>query len=220
MEGGGLERLPGEAEARTELVFADVGPVLIEAEAGVQREAIGEPPFVLHIEADRVAELLTGIDDCEWRIDRNAGDDRQQRIGVGDLRLVGAQEKATAQRVRLVEPIGDVVGYAVGKIGAKDIRRHAVEDDIADRVGNEVNAAVALEIGELHVGAVDRALQRRNPEIVLLELVLVEQCGIELGDAEGGEVRRQTRGVGNLEAPYEAPAIRVKRVYGSSRVET
>ena len=71
---------------------------------------------------------------------------------------------------------------------------------IADRVGNEVNAAVAREIGELHVGAVDRALQRRDPEIVLLELVLVEQRGIEGGDAEGGEVRRQAGGVGYLEA--------------------
>ena len=99
----------------------------------------------------------------------------------------------------LVEAIGDVGGDAVGYIGAKDVRGHAVEDDIADRVGDEVNAAVAREIGELHVGAVDRALQRRDAEIVLLELILVEQRGIEIGDAEGGEVRHLAGSVGYLE---------------------
>jgi hypothetical protein len=51
MEGRALERLPGEADARAELIFGDIGPVLIEADAGVQREAIGEPPFVLQIKA-------------------------------------------------------------------------------------------------------------------------------------------------------------------------
>ena len=63
-----------------------------------------------------------------------------------------------------------------------------------------MNAAISREIRELHVSAVDRALHRRNAKIVLLELVLVEQRRIEAGDAEGGEVRRQAWGVGNLEA--------------------
>jgi hypothetical protein len=88
----------------------------------------------------------------------------------------------------VVEAIGGVGRDSVGKIGAKDVRSHAVEDKIADRVGSKVNAAVAREIGELHVGAVDRALQRRHPIVVLLELVLVEQGGIERGDTEGCEV--------------------------------
>ena len=140
VEGGALERLPGEADARAELIFGDIFPVLIEADAGVQREAIGEPPFVLQIKAGRVADQTARIDDRERRIDRIAGSiERLERIGVGHLRLVGAQEQAGAQRVRLVEPIGDVAGYAVGKIGAKDLGRHPVEDDVADRVGNEMH---------------------------------------------------------------------------------
>ena len=100
----------------------------------------------------------------------------------------------------LVEAIGDVGGDAVGYIGAEHVRGHAIEDDIADRVGDEVNAAVAREIGELHVGAIDRALQRGDPEIALLELILVEGRGIEGGDAVGGEVRHLAGGVGYLVA--------------------
>ena len=115
-------------------------PVLIEADAGVQREAIGQPPFVLQIQPRRVADQTARIDDRERRVDWIAGSiERLERIGVGHLRLVGAQQQAGAQRVRLVEPIGDVAGYAVGKIGAKDLGRHPVEDDVADRVGSEMH---------------------------------------------------------------------------------
>ena len=200
MESGGGEWLPGEAEAGTELVLADVGPILIVAQAAAENKPIGDPPLVLDIEARRVAELLAGIEDRERSIDRSAGDDRQERIGVGDIAQIGAQQQAAAQRVRLVEAIGDVGGDAVGDIGAKHVRGHAVEDDIADRVGDKVNAAVAREIGELHVGAIDRALQRGDPVIALLELVLVEIRGIEGGDAVGGEVRHLAGGVGYLVA--------------------
>ena len=85
MEGGGVERLPGEAEAGTELVLADVGRILIVAQAAAENEPIGDPPLVLDVEAGGVAELLAGIEDRERGIDRSAGDDRQQRIGVGDI---------------------------------------------------------------------------------------------------------------------------------------
>ena len=56
VESGALERLPGEADPRAELIFANVFPVLIEADARVQRKAFGEPPFVLQIKAGRVAD--------------------------------------------------------------------------------------------------------------------------------------------------------------------
>ena len=72
-------------------------PVLIEADARVQREAIGEPPLVLHIKADRIAEQTARIDYRERRIDRIAGRiERLERVGVGHLRLVGAHEQAGA----------------------------------------------------------------------------------------------------------------------------
>ena len=147
MEGGALERLPGEADARAQLIFGDIFPVLIEPDARVQREAIGQPPFVLQIKAYRVAEQTARIDDRERRIDWIAGGiERLERVGVGDLRLVGAQEEASAQRVRPHSATGDVAGYAVGKIGAKDLGRHPVEDHVADRIGNEMHRAVAIEI--------------------------------------------------------------------------
>ena len=121
MEGGGVERLPGDAKARTELVFADVSPILVVAQASAQDEPIRDPPFVLDIEAGSVANLFAGIGNCERRIDRNTADDRQQRIGVGDVGRVGSQQKSAAQCVRLVEAIGSIGGDAVGKIGAEDI---------------------------------------------------------------------------------------------------
>ena len=140
VKGGALEWLPGEADARAELIFADVFPVLIETDARIQREGIGQPPFVLQIKADRIADETARIDDREGRIDRVAGGvERLECIGVGHLRLVGAQEQTGAQRVRLVEPIGDIAGYAVGEVGAKDLGRYPVEDDVADRVGKEMH---------------------------------------------------------------------------------
>ena len=67
-----------------------------------------------------------------------------------------------------------------------------------DRVRSEMHRAVAVEVGQLHVGAVDRALPRRDREIRLLDLVLVQQRRIEIGDAECGEVRRKPWRIGNL----------------------
>ena len=73
-----------------------------------------------------------------------------------------------------------------------------IKADIAARVGDEVNAAVAREIGELHVGAIDRALQRGDPEIALLELILV---------------------IGQKERHRPQIAVRVVRVDGARRAD-
>ena len=50
----------------------------------------------------------------------------------------------------------------------------------------------------MHVRAVDRALPRRNREVGLLDLVLVQQRRIEIGDAECREIWCQPRCIGNL----------------------
>ena len=67
----------------------------------MRHQPIGDPPLVLDIEAGGVAELRAGIEDGERRIDRSCRcDDRQQRIGVGDVGQIGAQQEPAAQRVR------------------------------------------------------------------------------------------------------------------------
>ena len=50
----------------------------------------------------------------------------------------------------------------------------------------------------MHVRAVDRALPRRNREVGLLDLVLVQQRRIEIGDAESREIRCLPWCIGNL----------------------
>ena len=56
-----------------------------------------------------------------------------------------------------VEPIDAVGGDAVGEAAAVNVGSDTVEDEIADRVRDEVHAAVAREIGKLHVSAVHRS---------------------------------------------------------------
>ena len=67
-------------------------------------------------------------------------------------------------------------------------------------IGDEMQAAVAVEIGELEVDVVDRLLHRQDVVIGALLLVLVELRGIEVGHPEGRcQERRLAWIVGNLE---------------------
>ena len=57
MEGSELERLVGKAGARAELIGIDILPHLVEAQAGIHVELVGELPLVLDIDAGEPAEL-------------------------------------------------------------------------------------------------------------------------------------------------------------------
>ena len=70
VEGGAVVRLPGQADARAELVGIDILIHLVEPQSGVQGQVVGDLPLVLKIGADQPAGLGAGIEHREWRIDR------------------------------------------------------------------------------------------------------------------------------------------------------
>ena len=56
VERRGVGRLVDEVDARAELVGVDVLPHLVEAQTRVQRQLVGQPPFVLNVDAGDAAE--------------------------------------------------------------------------------------------------------------------------------------------------------------------
>ena len=78
VERGIVGRLPGQADARTELVGIDILIHLVEPQTCVQRQLVGDLPFVLKIGADQPAGLGAGIEDGERRTERSAG----YRVGL------------------------------------------------------------------------------------------------------------------------------------------
>ena len=105
--------------------------------------------------------------------------------------------------------VDHVRGVALNTIGvgfARYVGGNAVQQEVADRIGREVEEVVTGEIGQLSIKAVRRPLQRQHAELSVLILVLVELRRIEIGDAEcAGDRRiaqrpnRRARDVGNLE---------------------
>ena len=75
---------------------------------------------------------------------------------------------------------GGIFLNAIDEALTVDVRSHAVEDQVSDRVGHEVQLAVAVEIGKLVVDAVGRFLVGNDVELVELVLVFVEQRRIEI----------------------------------------
>ena len=94
VERGAVKRLPGQAEARAELVGVDILIHLVEPQPGVQGQVIGDLPLVLKIGAEQPAGFAAGIEDGEWRIDRIAAHwiDRQHGGNVGDQRAFALTE--------------------------------------------------------------------------------------------------------------------------------
>jgi hypothetical protein len=96
---------------------------------------------------------------------------------------------------------GGILLDAVDDALAVDVGRHAVEDEVSDRVRHEVQLAVAVEIGNLVVDIFHRFLVGEDVELVELVLVLVELRRIEAGYPIDVEVRRLPGIVGNLIGP-------------------
>lgn len=191
MEGRALDRLPGQADPGAELVGVDILPHLVEAQAGIERQLVGDLPFVGDVGGEQISGLGVGIEHGEWCVDRVAGIvERQHGRTIIDQRALGAERHAELQRVREAQPVGRVFLDSVDKALTIHVRSYPVEQEIADRIRREVQLAVAVEIGDLVVEAVARLLIGHDVELVELALPLVEQRGIEVGDAVGGEGRR------------------------------
>src|SRR5260370_13246200 len=111
MEGRALKRREDHIEARAELVRADILVHLIEAQARIDGQLIGESPLVLDIDSVEPAQLRDRVGYGKWRIDIVAAvtecawlDGRQ----IGVLRLLGRDREAGAQSVRVVDSVGAV----------------------------------------------------------------------------------------------------------------
>ena len=201
VESGVLERLVGQADARAELVGGDILIHLIETQAGIQRQLVGDLPFVLNVGAEQPSQFRARIGDAERRIVGIAvAIDRQNDRGIVDIGLFAGDRETSAQCMRIVQLVRPVSLDSLRNAAPIDIRSHPVEHQIADRVGHEVDAAVASERGKLQIESIDRLLQGKNAEMILLDLVFIQQRRIEIRDAEGGEGRRLAGIVRNLVA--------------------
>ena len=65
----------------------------------------------------------------------------------------------------VVELISAISLQAIGETAAVDVRRNAVEHEIADRVRNEMQRAIAGKCRELEVQPVDRSCTATTPKV-------------------------------------------------------
>ena len=184
-------RLVDHAGARAELVGIGVLIHLIEAKPADEGELVGDLPLVRHVDAGEPAQQRARIRHAERNVgqDLRAGGrvDRQQLVVGLHQRLLAAHVKPAADGVRIGHAPGRIGLDAVDQAAAEHVGRSAVEHEVADRVREEVDTRVAGEIGELRIEIGERFLQREHGEVVALDLVLVELCGIEKVHAERRE---------------------------------
>ena len=175
MKGGVLGRFPGQADARAELVGIHISEHLVEPQAGIQRQLVGDLPLVLQIGAEQPAGFGAAILYREGRIDRVAAavqrQDRGYVIYPGRLR---ARRKAEAKRMRVAETVRRVLRDAVGHALAIHVRSNAVEDEVAHRVGCKMKYAGPVEIGKLIVEPFGGLLVRQHVELVEFVLAFAE----------------------------------------------
>src|SRR5260370_11796168 len=167
------------------------------------------PPLVLDVRAELPAKQVAAVGDVERGIDRRPGGrvERSDRIYVLDPGLLALGVDTGAKGVRIVEAVRAVTRNAVEERASEDVGRDAIEEQIADRIGHEVEIAVARIIRELHIDILDGSLPGDHPVGVPLVLPLIDVGGIESGVAgqiETGFAERRVQGgrlpdiVGNL----------------------
>ena len=148
-----VERLVDDVDARAELVGVDILPHLVEAQAGIQRQLVGDAPLVLDVEAGNASQASN----CRRSTVNGASIGLPTRSSGSTVEILlfcvlsPLDREARAQRMGVVELVGAVALQAIGEAAAVDVRSDAVEDEIADRVGDEMQRAVAGERGELEV---------------------------------------------------------------------
>jgi hypothetical protein len=171
-----VPRLEHEVDARADLVGGDKLPHLVEAQAVVEGDIIGEPPFVLKVDTRKKAPLCIWIGDPEWRCAHISGVwiDRQQRIvivDIGDLRVRG---EAGPDSVAIIQLIGRVSLDAICKRAAEHGRGHAIEHQVSQLIRPKQDAGIAVHIRHLHIPIVDFLLPGNHAEDVALVLIFIE----------------------------------------------
>ena len=172
---------------------------LVEAQAGVEDELVGDLPFMLNVAANIPAGFRIEVRDREGRRRDGAGDgiDRQNSGRVGDVGPFGGDREAGAQLMGVVNPVGAIELRSIEIAFARHIRGHVVEHQIAEDIGNEMDAGVTLKHGELRVEIVDLRLQGEHVVDVCVDFVFVERRGRINSGAKIAE-RRLTRIVRDL----------------------
>src|SRR5205823_13741196 len=129
-----------------------------------------------------------------------------QRIGARNRTLAlqeiaGAHGVARAYLIAAVELRSRRDAAPIGSLG------DAVEQQIAERVRCEIEAAVALEGGQLEIHRAQLLLQRDDAVMGDLALVLVELRRVEIADAVDGEPepRHEAGRVRDLELAARGP---------------
>ena len=118
MEHGRAPWLIGQARARTELVRIDILIDLIEAQAVIERELLGQPPLVLSVGPELPAKQFALVENVERRVDRRhaARIVRVERLNCVcgcDAGLLAVRVEAGAKGVRVVQAIREIAGNAV-----------------------------------------------------------------------------------------------------------
>ena len=105
MEGGAVVRLVGKLNARAELVGVDKLPHLVEAQAGIDRQIVGDLPFVLDIDAGEPAEFRDIVGDRIRRsvvgaVADDAGLDQRR---IADKGLLAADRRSRREGMRRID---------------------------------------------------------------------------------------------------------------------
>ena len=124
---------------------------MVEAQAGIEGQLIGQLPFVLDVGADVPAEQRGLIGDGKRRSGHRADIAGQDGRDVADVGLLAAHREAGAQRVAVVDDVGAVELRAGQRALPDHVGGDVVEHQVAEDVGNEVDLGVAREEGELRV---------------------------------------------------------------------
>ena len=142
---------------------------LVEADAEVQGQLVGELPFILQVASkqppsfDVLSSTLTGTSPT-------SGMSAEALL----TSVCSPLMKKPARRICVsFDLVGPIALHAVDQTLALDVGRETVEDEVAELVGLEVEIAVAREVCKLPIDEVRILLQRDHVIVVLLELPFV-----------------------------------------------
>src|SRR3984893_12305656 len=150
-------RLHDQIHTRAELSFTGEFIDPVKTEAGVKSQTWEDPPFVLEVNAIKLAGPRAIIDDINWH-NRSLGArrvDRQNRRRGVERCCLNLSEESAAQSVAVIDPPSGVSLHSLREIGFPCERAHAIEQKIADHVRAERQNTVADKGRDLHLDILD-----------------------------------------------------------------